>query len=113
VPAVARARGGAGRDRAPGRPLVVRLLDAGLSAVAAHLNQVAAMRPRITAAGGKGDSFDSFVLAKLAPTDSNRYRVLAPTVIRRLGSDLSGVAAVICVPRLARVNPFPARFFNI
>ena len=58
--------------------LVERLLDAGLSVIAVHPNQVAAMRPRFTAAGGKSDSFDSFVLAELARTDSHRYRVLVP-----------------------------------
>ena len=47
-------------------------------AVAIHPNQVAALRPRFTAAGGKSDSFDSFVLAELARTDSHRYRILVP-----------------------------------
>lgn len=58
--------------------LVERLLDAGLSVIAVHPNQVAAMRPRFSAAGGKSDSFDAFVLAELARTDSHRYRVLVP-----------------------------------
>jgi transposase len=58
--------------------LIERLLDAGLSVVAIHPNQVAAMRPRYTAAGGKSDSFDAFVLAELARTDSHRFRVLVP-----------------------------------
>jgi len=58
--------------------LIERLLDAGLSLIAIHPNQVAAMRPRFSAAGGKSDSFDSFVLAELARTDSHRYRVLVP-----------------------------------
>jgi len=58
--------------------LIERLLDAGLSVVAVHPNQVAAMRPRFSAAGGKSDSFDSFVLGELARTDSHRYRVLVP-----------------------------------
>jgi transposase len=58
--------------------LIERLLDAGLSVIAVHPNQVAAMRPRFSAAGGKSDSFDSFVLAELARTDSHRYRVLVP-----------------------------------
>ncbi len=58
--------------------LVERLLDAGLHVIAVHPNQVAAMRPRFTAAGGKSDSFDAFVLAELARTDSHRYRVLVP-----------------------------------
>lgn len=58
--------------------LVERLLDAGLRVIAVHPNQVAAMRPRFSAAGGKTDSFDSFVLAELARTDSHRFRVLVP-----------------------------------
>jgi hypothetical protein len=36
------------------------------------------MRPRFSVAGGKSDSFDSFVLAELARTDSHRFRVLEP-----------------------------------
>ncbi|MGB0093846.1 MAG: IS110 family transposase, partial [Solirubrobacteraceae bacterium] len=58
--------------------LIERLLDAGVSLVAIHPNQVCAMRPRFSASGGKSDSFDSFVLAELARTDSHRYRILVP-----------------------------------
>jgi transposase len=58
--------------------LIERLLDAGLSVIAVHPNQVAAMRPRFSVAGGKSDSFDSFVLAELARTDSHRFRILVP-----------------------------------
>ena len=58
--------------------LIERLLDAGVSVIAIHPNQVAAMRPRFTAAGGKSDDFDSFVLAELARTDSHRFRILVP-----------------------------------
>jgi transposase len=58
--------------------LIERLLDAGLSVVAVHPNQVKAMRPRYSVAGGKSDVFDSFVLAELARTDSHRFRVLVP-----------------------------------
>src|SRR5436190_5478739 len=58
--------------------LIERLLDAGLAVVAVHPNQVKAMRPRFSVAGGKSDSFDSFVLAELARTDSHRFRVLKP-----------------------------------
>jgi transposase len=58
--------------------LIERLLDAGLSVIAIHPNQVAAMRPRFSASGGKSDSFDAFVLAELARTDSHRFRVLVP-----------------------------------
>jgi transposase len=58
--------------------MVERLLDQRLSVIAIHPNQVAAMRPRYAAAGGKSDSFDAFVLAELARTDSHRFRVLVP-----------------------------------
>ncbi len=58
--------------------LIERLLDAGLAVVAVHPNQVKAMRPRYSVAGGKSDGFDSFVLAELARTDSHRFRVLVP-----------------------------------
>jgi transposase len=46
--------------------LIERLLDAGPTVVAVHPNQVKAMRPRFSVAGGKNDGFDSFVLAELA-----------------------------------------------
>jgi transposase len=58
--------------------LIEGLLDCGLHVIAIHPHQVAAMRPRFSAAGGKSDSFDSFVLAELARTDSHRFRVLVP-----------------------------------
>lgn len=58
--------------------LIERLLDVGLHVIAVHPNQVAAMRPRFSAAGGKTDSFDSYVLGELARTDSHRFRVLVP-----------------------------------
>jgi transposase len=58
--------------------LIERLLDADLAVIAIHPNQVAAMRPRFSNAGGKSDSFDAFVLAELARTDTHRFRVLVP-----------------------------------
>jgi hypothetical protein len=64
-------------ERPDGR-LIERLLDAGLAVVAVHPNQVKAMRPRYSVAGGKSDGFNSFVLAELARTDSHRFRVLVP-----------------------------------
>ncbi|MGH2885471.1 MAG: IS110 family transposase [Solirubrobacteraceae bacterium] len=62
--------------------LIERLLDAGLSVVAVHPNQVKASRPRYSVAGGKSDGFDSFVLAELARTDSHRFRGWCPTATR-------------------------------
>jgi transposase len=58
--------------------LIERLLDAGLRVIAVHPNKVAAMRPRFSAAGGKSDNFDAFVLAELARTDRHRFRILVP-----------------------------------
>src|SRR5512140_1373962 len=58
--------------------VIERLLAAGVAVVAVHPNQVKASRPRYSIAGGKSDSFDSFVLAELARTDSHRFRVLVP-----------------------------------
>ena len=64
-------------ERPDGVP-IERLLDSDLGVIAVHPNQLAAMRPRFTAAGGRSDSFDAFVLAELARTDSRRFRVLVP-----------------------------------
>jgi transposase len=58
--------------------LVERLLDAGLTVIAMHPNQVAAARDRFRAAGGKSDRFDAFVLCELARTDSHRFRAISP-----------------------------------
>jgi transposase len=49
-----------------------------LAVIAVHPNQVKANRSRYGVAGGKSDSFDSFVLAELARTDNHRFRVLVP-----------------------------------
>jgi hypothetical protein len=61
-------------------------VDAGLAVIAVHPNQVKAMRPRYSVAGGKSDGFDSFVLAQLARTDSHRFRVLEPDGDRDQGA---------------------------
>ncbi len=58
--------------------LIERLLDAGLTVIAVHPNQVRAAGPRYSVARGKSDGFDSFVLAELAGTDSHRFRILVP-----------------------------------
>src|SRR5215469_691903 len=81
--------------------LIERLLDAGLAVVAVHPNQVCAMRPRFRAAGGKSDSFDSFVLAELARTDSHRFRVLVP--------DSDETKALRAMTRARRSRPHPGR----
>lgn len=58
--------------------VVDRLLEAGLTIVAVHPNQLAATRDRYSVAGGKSDGFDSYVLAELCRTDMHRLRVLEP-----------------------------------
>jgi transposase len=58
--------------------VVDRLLDAGISVVPVHPNQLAANRARYSVAGGKSDGFDSYVLAELARTDMHRLRALQP-----------------------------------
>jgi transposase len=58
--------------------VVERLLDAGLTVVAVHPNQLAASRARYSVAGGKSDGFDSYVLAELARTDMHRLRAIEP-----------------------------------
>jgi transposase len=60
--------------------LVERVLDAGLTVLAIHPNQLKASRPRFRASGhrSKSDSFDAFCLAELARTDHHRFRALMP-----------------------------------
>jgi transposase len=60
--------------------LVERVLDAGLTVLAIHPNQLKASRPRFRASGArsKSDSFDAFCLAELARTDHHRFRALTP-----------------------------------
>jgi hypothetical protein len=58
--------------------LVDRLLEAGVSVLALHPNQVKAARDRFRASGGKSDRFDRFVLCELARTDRHRFRILEP-----------------------------------
>ena len=58
--------------------VVDRLLEAGLTVVAVHPNQLAATRDRYSVAGGKSDGFDSYLLAELCRTDMHRLRVLEP-----------------------------------
>ena len=62
----------------PNGLVVDRLLDAGVSVVAVHPNQLAAARDRYRSGGGKSDGFDAYVLAELARTDMHRLRPLEP-----------------------------------
>lgn len=58
--------------------VVDRLLDAGITVIAVHPNQLKAARDRYSVARGKSDRFDAFVLAELARTDTHRLRTIRP-----------------------------------
>lgn len=60
----------------PSGLLVDTLLDAGLEVVPIHPNALKASRPRYSAAGGKSDPGDAFILADLLRTDGQRFRPL-------------------------------------
>jgi len=62
----------------PNGLVVDRLLDAGITVVPVHPNQLAAARERYRSGGGKSDGFDAYVLAELARTDMHRLSVLEP-----------------------------------
>ncbi|MEX2239055.1 MAG: IS110 family transposase [Burkholderiales bacterium] len=94
--------------------LVERLLDAGLTVVAIHPNQVAATRDRYRASGGKSDGFDAFVLAELARTDMHRFRVLRPDgdetkalrALSRTRADLVGARVALANQLRAQLDAF-------
>ena len=57
--------------------LVVDLLvEAGYVVVPIHPNAIKASRPRYTAAGGKSDTTDAYILADVLRTDGHRFRPL-------------------------------------
>jgi transposase len=58
--------------------LVDTLVHAGFDVVPIHPNVVKATRPRYSAAGGKSDPGDAFLLADLLRTDGHRFRPLQP-----------------------------------
>jgi transposase len=62
----------------PSGLLVDTLVDAGFEVVPIHPNALKASRPRYSAAGGKSDPGDAFILADLLRTDGHRFRVLRP-----------------------------------
>jgi transposase len=64
-------------ERPPG-VLVDTLVGAGFTVVPIHPNVLKASRPRYSAAGGKSDAGDAFVLADLLRTDGHRFRPLQP-----------------------------------
>jgi transposase len=60
----------------PSGLLVDTLVAAGLEVVPIHPNALKASRPRYSAAGGKTDPGDAFILADLLRTDGHRFRPL-------------------------------------
>ena len=60
----------------PSGLLVDTLVEAGLAVVPIHPNALKASRPRYSAAGGKSDPGDAFILADLLRTDGHRFRPL-------------------------------------
>jgi transposase len=58
--------------------LVDTLVESGFTVVAIHPNAVKASRPRYSAAQGKTDLGDAYLLADLLRTDGHRFRVLTP-----------------------------------
>jgi transposase len=62
----------------PSGLLVDTLVQAGFDVVPIHPNIVKATRPRYSAAGGKSDPGDAFLLADLLRTDGHRFRPLQP-----------------------------------
>lgn len=63
----------------PSGLLVDTLVDAGVVVVPLHPNAVKACRPRYSAAGGKDDRGDAYMLADILRTDGHRFRALQPS----------------------------------
>lgn len=61
----------------PSGLVVDTLLEAGHPVVPIHPNALKASRPRYTAAGGKSDAGDAYILADLLRTDGHRFAPLA------------------------------------
>ncbi len=60
----------------PSGLLVDTLVDVGYRVVPIHPNAVKASRPRYSAAGGKSDPGDAYILADMLRTDGHRFREL-------------------------------------
>src|SRR5687768_1644918 len=58
--------------------IVDTLVEAGFLVVPIHPNAVKATRPRYSAAQGKTDPGDAYLLADVLRTDGHRFRVLTP-----------------------------------
>lgn len=62
----------------PSGIVVDTLVDGGFAVVAIHPNAVKASRPRYSAAQGKTDLGDAYLLADVLRTDGHRFRTLTP-----------------------------------
>ena len=62
----------------PSGLLVDTLVEAELAVVPIHPNALKASRPRYSAAGGKSDPGDAFIIADLLRTDGHRFRPRRP-----------------------------------
>jgi transposase len=62
----------------PSGLVVDTLVDGGFAVVPIHPNAVKASRPRYSAAQGKSDLGDAYLLADLLRTDGHRFRTLTP-----------------------------------
>jgi transposase len=62
----------------PSGLLVDTLLAAGFEVTPVHPNALKASRPRYSAAGGKSDPGDAFILADVLRTDGHRFQPLRP-----------------------------------
>jgi transposase len=62
----------------PSGVVIDTLIDAGFQLVPIHPNVVKASRPRYSAALGKSDDGDGYLLADLLRTDGHRFRSLSP-----------------------------------
>ncbi len=62
----------------PSGIIVDTLVEWGITVVPIHPNAVKATRPRYSAAQGKTDAGDAYLLADLLRTDGHRFRVLTP-----------------------------------
>jgi len=94
----------------PNGLVVDRLLDAGISVVAVHPNQLTASRDRYRAGGGKSDGFDAYVLAELARTDrlldADSDETKALRALTRAREDLVEQRVALCNQLRAQLDAF-------
>jgi transposase len=70
--------------------IVDTLVEGGLTVVPIHPNAVKATRPRYSAAQGKTDAGDAYLLADLLRTDGHRFKALTPQ-----GDDIKALQALV------------------